>query len=254
MNPVPTGIAMATEDGGWASVTTFYSCILTHYWTYVPAMGEYVHTWTDSDCRFWQAVSGETGACPGTGDGVGGTWSGTTGDPPSEIDVGDEACDQIIRVGPDSAVVNAKCLLTLESKDSTLLRRVMDSTALGHLRPLSTIADSSVRVYCEQAHEAWRWAFSRSQPVVYRGATTDTTSAGGPTHDAQGTFNMFIHFDPHVLDDTSPEGMRILTELAWHEAVHYYYNPDPGTHSHVYPYTGEPWFEAIHDRVNGCTK
>jgi len=235
-------------------VTTFYSCELTHFWTYVPAMGEYVHTWTDADCAFWQVVSMETGAGSGTGDGAGGTWTGTTGNPPSDIDLGDDVCEQIVRISADSTVGNPKCLVKLESKDSTLLRQVMDSTMLGHLRPLSTIADSSVRELCEQAHEAWRWAFSRPTQVVYRGAWTDSTSAGHPTHDSQGFFNQFIHFDPHALDASSTEDKRILAEVALHEAVHYYYGPAVNEATHLHPYTGEPWFAAIHDRVNGCVK
>lgn len=157
---------------------------------------------------------------------------------------------------PGTSTTNPACLVKMDSRDSSRVRAVMDSSALGWLRPLSSISDTTTRRICQEAYEAWQYAWNNLNTVVWKGATTDTLPDGTPTHDGQGAFNTAIHFDPHALNDITQRGKQALAEVALHEAIHYYYGPAVNQATHVWPYTGEAWFENIHSRdpVKGCVK
>src|SRR5690606_30711020 len=121
---------MPSAQTWYEDVTVYYQCLVTHYWNYVPAMGEYVYAYTTVDgCWITEIVRSGGG---GGGGGVGGTWEDHNGDPvpapsdPYEVPiVADTVCFDstedrhlLYRVNPGDNAVRQGPLNKLELQDS----------------------------------------------------------------------------------------------------------------------------------------
>ena len=97
----------------YINVTVHYQCEVTHHWTYVPVMGEYVYSYSTVD-GCWITEIHHSGSGGGGG---GGSWEGPQGEPvpaPSPPEsppiVADTICvdstaDRFLVFRPDSAIV-----------------------------------------------------------------------------------------------------------------------------------------------------
>jgi len=119
---------MPSAQTWYEDVTVYYQCEVTHYWNYVPAMGEYVYAYSTVDgCWITEIVRSGGG-----GGGGGGSWQDENGDPvappsaPYEVPIiADTVCFDstddrhiLYRQLPDPDVVLQGALNTLEFQDS----------------------------------------------------------------------------------------------------------------------------------------
>jgi hypothetical protein len=119
---------MPSAQTWYEDVTVYYQCLVTHYWNYVPAMGEYVYAYTTVDgCWITEIVRSGGG-----GGGGGGSWEDENGEPvappsaPYEVPiVADTVCFDstddrhiLYRVNPGDSAVLQGPLNKLELQDS----------------------------------------------------------------------------------------------------------------------------------------
>ena len=203
-----TAAATATGgggDGGLVYAYTHYECELTHYYNYVPAMGEYIYVYTDANCIFTEVYT--------SGGGGGGGSGGGSPTPPSQP----QYC-------PNS---DPNCLKPLRSED---LAKINQGLAL---------VNRNVPI-CATAYTKISSMLAAGR--IFRGNPEIADGPHGEEHDAASRSGPsgFVHVDHDYLGSGTPRG---VAGLLLHEGWHLLGHPNhPATESQpyiTYPYSQE---------------
>jgi hypothetical protein len=207
-----SGIASAKAtggggDGGLVYAYTHYECELTHYYNYVPAMGEYIYVYTDANCIFTEVYTADGGG--GGGGGSGGGSPTPSSQPPY--------C-------PNS---DPNCLRPLRSED---LAKINQGLAL---------VNRNVPI-CATAYNKISGMLAAGR--IFRGNPEVADGPNGEDHDAASRSGPsgFVHVDHDYLGSSTPRG---VAGLLLHEGWHLLGHPNhPATESQpysTYPYSQE---------------
>jgi hypothetical protein len=134
------------------------------------------------------------------------------------------------------------CKAKLSPTDSTTIRR-----SFRFFRPTSSIVDPRVREECRMlGEEAWSLLFGSGN--LFRGAYSDFTPVGRPSHSAQTVNGRIVHIDGFLLDSarTSETYAKILAHAMLHEAGHRLGRSHPNEVSKVVR-VGEAWLPSYTD-------
>jgi hypothetical protein len=137
---LPPGVAFQTAYHT-TSVTVYYQCQVTHTWTYVPILGEYVYSYFTVDGCWITEIVSNGGGGSGTGDWV--DENGNPVPPPSDpVQTPDAVVSDTCKIVTGDRVVTRELdTLSVLFEGSLNDGAIQDSLRAAHLDSYGTIAD-----------------------------------------------------------------------------------------------------------------